>query len=131
VVFVKYQKYLFLIFLVFSLNLFANEENETQLIGNYACTFTQGGYTYDPFRCIIKKTGDQLQLEKTSGSQRIKGEIYLTEKGFNFEGLFFCPYGDCDAAVSGEFKKLSEGQYQGPIFSGGIETIVTLIKKNK
>lgn len=127
----KHQKYFLLIFLFLALNLSASEQDEAkQLLGDYACTFTQGDYTYDPFRCVIKKVDGRLQLEKLSGSQRIKGEIHLTEEGFTFEGIFFCPWGDCDSTASGEFTKISEGKYQGPVMTGEIETIITLTKKN-
>lgn len=101
------------------------------VIGKYSCTFTQEGYTYDPFTCVIKKVDQDLVLEKISGSQRIKGKIQLTAEGFEFEGTYFCPYGDCTSSTKGKFTQLSASVFEGPIYSENpaSETIVKLIKK--
>lgn len=117
-------------FFSFTVNAGDNLTSE-ELVGSYSCTFTQGDYTYDPFRCVIKKDGDKLLLEKLSGSQRIKGGVQITEHGFKFEGIYFCPYGDCTAPANGEFKKISEGKFEGSVYTDDStpHTLVSLIKK--
>lgn len=126
-----YLKSLFVLLLVFACGVNADEIKKEELIGKYACTFTQDGYTYDPFTCVIKKVDQDLILEKVSGSQRIKGSIQLTKSGFDFEGSYFCPYGDCTSPARGQFKKLSEGKYEGPVYTedSTSPTLVNLTKK--
>jgi hypothetical protein len=101
------------------------------VIGKYACTFTQDGYTYDPFTCVIKKVDQDLILEKISGSQRIKGKIQLTAEGFEFDGSYFCPYGDCTSPAKGKFTQVSASVYEGPVNTENpaSETLVKLVKK--
>lgn len=108
-----------------------SKTSSEELIGKYSCTFTQGDFTYDPFTCVIKKVGDNLYLEKISGSQRIKGDINITENGFDFTGTYFCPYGECTAAATGQFKKTSEGKFEGPVYTDDQtpHTLVSLVKK--
>lgn len=128
----KYLQHLVFAWLILSINSYAEDKQSSEnLIGNYACTFTQDDYTYDPFTCVIKQLGDELQLEKISGSQRIKGKILLTEEGFDFEGTYFCPWGDCTSPATGKFKKLAQGLYEGPVLTedSTSPTIVKLIKK--
>jgi hypothetical protein len=101
------------------------------LVGKYACTFTQDGYTYDPFVCIISKKGEQLELVKISGSQRIKGIIKVKKDGFDFDGIYFCPYGECTKKVATSFKKISKGSYVGTFYfpkNHYEDTIVHLLK---
>ncbi len=128
----KYLQRLVFACLILSINAYAEDKKSSEnLLGNYACTFTQDDYTYDPFTCVIKQVGDELQLEKISGSQRIKGKINLTEEGFDFTGTYFCPWGDCTSPATGQFKKLEEGQYEGPVVTedSTSPTIVKLTKK--
>ncbi len=101
------------------------------LLGQYACSFTQGDYSYKPFKCQITQVGNALQLEKTSGSQRIKGSIVQTAEGFDFSGVFFCPWGDCTSAAKGSFQRLGPGRYRGVISTeSGLEpTQVDLSQK--
>lgn len=129
----KYLKHLIILMVAAPLFLQANESVTSEaVIGKYACTFTQEGYTYDPFTCVIKKVDEDLVLEKISGSQRIKGKIQLTADGFEFEGTYFCPYGDCTSPAKGKFKQLSTGKFEGPVYteeSSTSHTLVTLVKK--
>jgi hypothetical protein len=117
--------------LLFSSNLFADEkQNASDLIGKYSCTFTQDGYTYSPFPCVISQTTEGIQLEKTAGSQRIKGLINITEEGFDFSGTYFCPFGDCTSAASGSFAKTDKG-FKGTVKTddgASSNTVVDLIK---
>jgi hypothetical protein len=117
--------------LLFSSNIFADDTLEaSDLIGKYSCTFTQDGYTYSPFPCVISPTTEGIQLEKTAGSQRIKGLINITEEGFDFSGTYFCPFGDCTSDASGSFAKTDKG-FKGTVKTddgASSNTVVDLIK---
>lgn len=88
-------------------------------LGKYSCSFTvdigNEPYTYPQFRCVIENRGDHYILEKLSGSQRIKGNINFDSKGFSFDGIYFCPDGECTSHVTGHFEKLKTGTYRGVI----------------
>lgn len=118
--------------LLFSTNLFADEKLEaSDLFGKYSCTFTQDDYTYSPFPCVISQTAEGIKLEKTAGSQRIKGLINITESGFDFTGTYFCPFGDCTSNATGSFAKTEKG-FKGTVKTddnASTDTIVNLIKK--
>ena len=90
-----------------------------EMLGEYSCSFTldQGKerIEYPSFLCVIKGKKNSLQLDKTSGSQRIRGAITITEAGFSFEGTFFCPYGDCQSRAFGDFIRLRPGVFRGVI----------------
>ena len=103
------------------------------LAGQYKCSFAKRDadvtYLYPDFACVIRRQGGHLELEKLSGSQRIRGPISPTASGFFFSGLYFCPYGECNADVAGEFTRVGEGVFRGVIrdkVNAGDETIVTL-----
>jgi hypothetical protein len=101
---------------------------EKELLGRYACTFTQGEVAYPAFPCVIEKRNDKPWLEKLGGSQRIKGEIVPSDEGFRFSGLFFCPFGSCDRNVKGDFRRTGAGQFQGSIDTEE-PTLVKLVRK--
>jgi hypothetical protein len=97
-------------------------------IGTYKCTFTQGEYSYPPFRCSISRRGAVLWLEKHTGSQRIRGEMTPTADGFHFSGTYFCPYGDCTRPVSGDFQCSSPRDCSGTLDDGPPPTMVRLTR---
>jgi hypothetical protein len=77
--------------------------------------------------CEIRRKDGGFFLEKTQGSQRIKGTV--TPKGedrFDFEGLYFCPFGACDEKVRGSFERQSRDHWVGKLDDGGYDTVVTL-----
>ena len=116
--------------LFFAGNIFADEKLvPSDLIGKYSCTFTQDDYTYSPFPCVISQTEEGIQLEKLAGSQRIKGLVDITENGFDFNGSYFCPFGDCTAEATGHFEKTDRG-FKGTVKTNDdmSDTIVELIK---
>jgi hypothetical protein len=117
--------------LLFSTNIFADETLEaSDLIGKYSCTFTQDDYTYSPFPCVISETAEGIQLEKTAGSQRIKGLVNITDDGFDFSGTYFCPFGDCTSNATGHFEKTDKG-FKGTVITddgASSNTVVDLIK---
>jgi hypothetical protein len=115
--------------LLFSTDIFADEKPEaSDFIGKYSCTFTQDDYTYSPFPCVISQTAEGIQLEKTAGSQRIKGLVNITEDGFDFSGTYFCPFGDCTSNATGHFEKTEKG-FNGTVKTDdGAATVVDLIK---
>lgn len=100
----------------------------TGLVGTYKCTFTQGEYSYPPFRCSISRRGAVLWLEKRTGSQRIRGEVTPTADGFRFSGTFFCPYGDCTRPVSSDFHSSSPRDCSGTLDDGPPPTMVRLTR---
>ena len=93
-----------------------NSESYTkEMLGKYSCSFISesnlGRYEYPSFQCVIKNKGNDLWLEKLSGSQRIRGAITATQAGFDFEGEFFCPYGDCSSRAFASFTRLRPSPY--------------------
>ncbi|MDP2572521.1 DUF4893 domain-containing protein [Vibrio penaeicida] len=101
---------------------FAKEsQNGVTLVGNYACAFTKysGGetYAYPDFKCKITEKEGVFTLEKLTGSQRIKGKVTLTPAGFEFEGVYFCPWGDCTYDVHGQFETQKAGEFAGTVYN--------------
>lgn len=101
--------------------------------GNYKCSFAQGNFRYANFRCVVHKDetakGEtRYRLEKQSGSQRIRGQVQPTEKGFQFSGEYFCPHGACDQKVSGTFVRTGRNSYEGTLDSSHEPTKVKLWK---
>lgn len=96
--------------------------------GPYKCEFTDGDVKYPVFRCVIKAvaTADgktRLTLEKTAGSQRLRGSVAPTSDGFDFSGEFFCPRGDCTEQVKATFRRTGRNRYAGelPVRHGKID----------
>ena len=84
--------------------------------GDYACSFhlDDDDIQYEAFHCVIfRDENGLLRLEKRSGSQRLRGVIHETPDGFAIEGLFFCPYGDCDEDFSASFVAEDDGRFRG------------------
>lgn len=101
--------------------------------GNYKCSFAQGNVRYANFRCVIHKDDTakgevRYRLEKLSGSQRIRGQVQPTDKGFQFSGEYFCPHGACDQKVSGAFTRTGRNSYEGTLDSEHEPTKVKLWK---
>jgi hypothetical protein len=90
-----------------------------EITGRYACSFTLNSgtdhFSYPNFLCVISHDAGKLKLEKLSGSQRIKGAVSLTAAGFDFEGEFFCPDGDCTSKAYGHFEQLKPGKFHGEL----------------
>lgn len=101
--------------------------------GAYKCQFKQGNFRYAKFRCAITKANTaqghvRIRLEKLTGSQRIRGTVRPTEKGFVFAGEYFCPKGACTQDVSGEFVRTGRHSYEGTLNSAHEPTLVKLWK---
>jgi len=78
--------------------------------------------------CAIRRSGQGYVLEKTQGSQRIKGALALDgDERMSFSGLFFCPQGACDAEVRGVFTRKSRDHWVGTLtgMEGG-DVVVTM-----
>jgi hypothetical protein len=83
--------------------------------GQYSCTIDD----YQPFLCQVYTNPDGSQtLEKMGGSQRFRGQIAAADGGFDFDGVFFCPHGDCTRDVQASFEALDDGAFQGVLDSG-------------
>lgn len=96
--------------------------------GVYKCEFTDGDVKYPVFRCVIKAVAtaggkNRLTLEKTAGSQRLRGAVTPSAKGFDFSGEFFCPRGDCTEQVQASFVRTGRNRYAGelPVRHGKIQ----------
>jgi hypothetical protein len=90
--------------------------------GNYSCTIED----YAPFRCVVFAGEDgALQLEKLEGSQRFRGRVFPADGGFDFEGTFFCPWGDCTQEVASQFREIAPGVFRGEMRTANVQ-VVTL-----
>ncbi len=84
--------------------------------GDYLCSFEQQGFQYPSFACRVYRDSDGRKvLDKLTGSQRIRGWISDRERGFDFAGQFYCPYGACDESVNGQFDSLDNGTHTGTL----------------
>lgn len=84
--------------------------------GQYSCTIDD----YRPFVCQVYTNPDGSQtLEKMGGSQRFRGVLSPAANGFDFDGVFFCPHGDCTRDVQAQFEALDDGAFRGVLESGG------------
>ena len=84
--------------------------------GAYSCTIDD----YPPFVCQVYTNPDGSQtLEKMGGSQRFRGAVSPSDDGFFFDGVFFCPYGDCTREVQARFVALDDGAFRGELQSDG------------
>lgn len=91
--------------------------------GAYSCTIDR----YDPFPCRVTTDPDGRQrLEKLGGSQRFSGIVSPTAQGFDFRGTYFCPYGDCTEAVSGQFTAYDDGLFRGTM--GGERPVTVTVQ---
>jgi hypothetical protein len=81
--------------------------------GAYVCSIEDSGYRYPPFHCVIKRTGDRLDLVKLDGSQRFEGEVREGPDGLKFAGRFYCPFGDCTQELHGVFAPSGAGGWKG------------------
>jgi hypothetical protein len=99
------------------------------LLGSWRCAFRSGEYSYPPMACEIRRKDGGYTLEKTQGSQRIKGKLALEgDARFAFSGLFFCPQGACDAQVQGTFMRKATDSWIGVLNgmdSGGVVVTMT------
>ncbi len=70
---------------------------------------------YDPQPCKFHREGDTWYLTKLLGSQRFTGVATFSGAGgsaIRFVGQYFCPWGDCDAAMELAFAPAEAGGFQ-------------------
>ena len=90
--------------------------------GDYSCSFRSGGYSYPPYTCVVFVGADGRQhLQKVRGSQRIRGTVQRNADGFDFQGTFYCPYGQCTQATSASFRAYDDGLFKGTLSPGNVE----------
>ena len=77
---------------------------ERTFSGAYWCSIQDDGFAYPPYPCAIWSVDHRLVLAKLGGSQRFEGEIKPAGAGFSFDGLFYCPAGDCTQPLHGTFE---------------------------
>ena len=88
--------------------------------GDYACQIED----YPAFHCVVYAAEDgELRLEKLEGSQRFRGRVFRADTGFDFEGTFFCPWGDCTQEVSAQFRPQGDGTFRGEMKTAGIQSV--------
>lgn len=90
--------------------------------GDYACQIED----YPAFRCVVYNAEDgAMRLEKLEGSQRFRGRVFRAETGFDFEGTFFCPWGDCTEEVHASFRPQGDGAFRAQMGTRPVQ-VVTL-----
>lgn len=75
------------------------------VLGEWRCKFDD----YPPMACTIHKKGAGFWLEKTQGSQRIRGPLARSGDDLTFDGEFFCPEGDCTGRARATLRKTARG----------------------
>lgn len=75
------------------------------LLGAWRCRFDD----YPPMACTISRHGKILRLDKTQGSQRIRGTLEESADGLTFQGEFFCPIGACTSSATAKLKRVDKG----------------------
>lgn len=75
------------------------------LLGAWRCRFDD----YPPMGCTISRRGKSLRLDKTQGSQRIRGTLQESADGLTFQGEFFCPTGACTSSATAQLRKTDNG----------------------
>ncbi len=89
------------------------ESGAPDLTGKYWCAIDESGYDYPKFPCMVRTVDGKLLLAKLSGSQRFTGVITPAGEGFKFVGKLYCPWGDCDQPLHGEFRRATRGELEG------------------
>jgi hypothetical protein len=95
-------------------------------VGPYWCSIRDGEYEYPQMPCAIREVGGKLMLAKLAGSQRFRGVITLQGRSFNFDGEFYCPWGDCQKPLHGVFEATGDQTWRGTF--DGDTMIVTLVR---
>lgn len=68
---------------------------------------------YDPQPCQFAQVEGQWTLRKLLGSQRFYGDVSFDTQGFDFDGDFFCPWGDCATPFTLRFDLVDDHRYFG------------------
>ena len=89
------------------------EPGPVDLTGPYWCSIDESGYDYARMPCMIRKIGDNFILAKLGGSQRFTGVVTPTADGFTFVGKLYCPWGDCNQPLHGQFRAAANNELQG------------------
>lgn len=103
----------------------AGGAKQRDLTAAYLCSITDSGYHYPNFPCAIRQVGGRYVLAKLAGSQRFRGEVRPVGEGFSFDGEYFCPFGDCNAPMHGEFVRRPGGELVGRFTD--TQLVVTLL----
>jgi hypothetical protein len=97
------------------------------LDGAYWCIIEQGDLSYPPYACTIQNVDHRVVLAKLAGSQRFEGELKPAGGGFSFDGVFFCPWGECTQPLHGTFEP-SEGGLVGTFRDSTIIVRMTAVQ---
>jgi hypothetical protein len=98
-----------------------------EIDGAYWCVIEQGSLAYPPYPCTIQPIDHRLFLAKLGGSQRFEGELQPAGTGFSFDGVFFCPWGECTQPLHGMFEP-SEGGLVGTFRDSTIIVRMTAVQ---
>jgi hypothetical protein len=102
-------------------------DHPADLAGAYWCVIEQDNLAYPPFPCAIQNIDRRLVLVKLGGSQRFEGNIEHVGAGFSFDGVFFCPMGECTQPLHGMFEP-SEGGLVGTFRDSAIIVRMTAVQ---
>jgi hypothetical protein len=80
-----------------------------EIDGAYWCVIEQAALAYPAYACTIQNVDHRFVLAKLGGSQRFEGEIKPVGTGFSFDGVFFCPWGECTQPLHGTFEPSDGG----------------------
>jgi hypothetical protein len=83
--------------------------------GDYACTLTSDGYTYQPYLCRVATTAGVTRLVKLEGSQRVRGTVTFSGDTALFHGEFYCNGGGCNRPVDAAFARVADSTWAGGI----------------
>jgi hypothetical protein len=97
------------------------------LAGAYWCVIEHDDLAYPAYPCTIQTVDHRLVLAKLGGSQRFEGEIEAAGAGFSFDGVFFCPWGECTQPLHGTFEP-SEGGLVGTFRDSTIIVRMTAVQ---
>ena len=84
--------------------------------GDYACTLTSGGYTYQPYLCRVATSDGVTRLVKLEGSQRVRGTLtFGSDANAQFHGEFYCAIGGCNRPIEAVLAQTAPHTWAGGI----------------
>jgi hypothetical protein len=90
-----------------------NRATNRDLTSAYYCSIQDGEFRYPRYPCAVRKIEGRWILAKLAGSQRFRGEVTPHGDGFAFAGELYCPWGDCQKPLHGEFTPVGDGALRG------------------
>jgi hypothetical protein len=100
----------------------------TDMTAAYWCSIKDDGYDYPAMPCVVRRVKGRFMLAKLAGSQRFRGVVTPARdgQGFQFDGEFYCPWGDCTKPLHGVFAPTGDGRLRGTF--DGDALVVTMTR---